>query len=424
MRNLVFLSCFLLSIICQSQNFDTYFVDKTLRIDYIFSGNSENQTISVDQVNELPQWAGRKHNLSNTLLDGNGQITMYNLQSGECIYKNTFSTLFQEWVTTDEAKTITKSFENVFLLPFPKEKVKVEITLRSKDGEYKTKISHLVDPSDILIRKKGYKDITPYSIIHKGKDNVKSINVAIVAEGYKADEMDSFKKYAEETVLQILSYTPFNKYKDNFNFYIVESASKESGLSIPRNGIWKNTAFNSHFDTFYSERYLTTSHIKDLHDALAGIPYEHIIILANTDVYGGGGIFNSYTLTTTGHKDFKPVVVHEFGHSFAGLADEYFYESDVLDNTYEHNIEPWEQNITTLVNFDSKWKDMLALQTPIPTNLSDSTKYKIGVFEGAGYSAKGIYRPTIDCRMKTNTYNKFCPVCQRALERLILFYTK
>ena len=349
---------------------------------------------------------------------------MYNLQSGECIYKNTFSTLFQEWLTTDEAKTISKSFENVFLLPFPKEKARIEVSLNSKSGIYNTTMSHIVDPSDILIHKKGYQDVTPYSIIHQGKENTKTINVVILAEGYKANEMDNFRKYARETVQQILSYEPFNSYKDNFNFYLVESLSKESGLSVPRNGIWKSTAFNSHFDTFYSERYLTTSHVKSIHDALAGIPYEHIIILANTDVYGGGGIFNAYTLTTTGHKDFKPVVVHEFGHSFAGLADEYFYESDVLDNTYEHSIEPWEQNISTLVSFDSKWKDMLLPQTPVPTNLRDSLKYPIGVYEGAGYSAKGIYRPSVDCRMKTNTYDRFCPVCQQAIEQLILFYIK
>ena len=225
MRNLIFFLLVVFPFASQSQEFDTYFVNKTLRIDYIFSGNSEKQAIAVDQLNELPQWAGRKHNLSKSQLEGNGQIAMYDLQSGDCIYKNTFSTLFQEWITTDEAKVITKSFENVFLLPFPKEKTLVEISLRDRYGKYDTKISHIVNPSDILIHKKGYKDITPYSIIHKGKENTKTINVAILAEGYKADEMDRFRKYAEETVQQILSYAPFDKYKDNFNFYVVESPS-------------------------------------------------------------------------------------------------------------------------------------------------------------------------------------------------------
>lgn len=426
MRIILFLLAPLFSLALQSQDFETYFTNKTLRIDYIFSGNSNNQAIAVDELYELPQWAGRKLNLSKNHLEGNGQIAMYSLQSGDCIYKNSFSSLFQEWISTDEAKSTTKSFENVFLLPFPKEKVRIEISLRDRYGEYNTKMEHIVTPSDILIRKKGYKNVLPYSTIQYNdtNDNLQSINVAILAEGYTKEEMSTYKKFAERTVNEILSYKPFNKYKQNFKFHVVESRSNDSGVSVPREAVWKNTAFHSHFDTFYSDRYLTTNKVKDIHDALAGIPYEHIIILANTDVYGGGGIFNSYTLTTTGHSNFEPVVVHEFGHSFAGLADEYFYDNDILDNTYEHSIEPWEQNISTLIDFDSKWKNMLSSKTAIPTNLNDSTQYKIAVYEGAGYSSKNIYRPSIDCRMRTNTYHEFCAVCQRAIEELILFYIK
>ena len=155
---------------------------------------------------------------------------------------------------------------------------------------------------------------------------------------------------------------------------------------------------------------------------MAGIPYEHIIILANTDVYGGGGIYNSYTQTTAHHPMFKPVVVHEFGHSFGGLADEYFYDDDVMTDTYPLDVEPWEQNISTRVNFASKWKDMLPSGTPILTPIAEKKKYPVGVYEGGGYSAKGIYRPAYDCRMKTNEYPEFCPVCQRAIRRMIEFY--
>ena len=155
---------------------------------------------------------------------------------------------------------------------------------------------------------------------------------------------------------------------------------------------------------------------------MAGIHYEHIIILANTDVYGGGGIYNSYTLTTAHHPMFKPVVVHEFGHSFAGLADEYFYENDTMTDTYPLDVEPWEQNISTRVNFSSKWEDLLPAGTPIPTPANKWEKFPIGVYEGGGYSAKGIYRPAHNCRMKTNEYKEFCPVCQRAIRRIIEFY--
>ena len=147
-----------------------------------------------------------------------------------------------------------------------------------------------------------------------------------------------------------------------------------------------------------------------MHDKLCGIPYEHIVILANTDTYGGGGIYNSYTLTTAHHPAFKPVVVHEFGHSFAGLADEYYYDDQYVEFYYPDS-EPWEQNITTLADFESKWKDML-----------DDGKAEL--LEGAGYQSKGVYRPAKDCRMHTNRAEGFCPVCQRALSRVIEFYTE
>ena len=155
---------------------------------------------------------------------------------------------------------------------------------------------------------------------------------------------------------------------------------------------------------------------------MTGVDAEHIIVLANTDTYGGGGIYNSYTLTAAGNEFFEPVVVHEFGHSFGGLADEYFYENDVMSETYQLDVEPWEQNITTLVDFDSKWRDMLEAGTDIPTIPGISTA-KTGVFEGAAYSTKGIYRPADYCRMRTNDVDGFCSVCRRAIERLILYYT-
>ena len=214
--------------------------------------------------------------------------------------------------------------------------------------------------------------------------------------------------------------------KDRFNIVAVACPSKDSGVSIPRKNEWKETAVHSHFDTFYSDRYLTTRSVKTIHNWLTGIPYEHIIILANTDTYGGGGIYNSYTLTTAHHSTFKPVVVHEFGHSFGGLADEYAY-TDEPSPLYPYDIEPWEPNITTLVHFEDKWKDMLPEDFKIPTetlNNASEMNTKVGVFEGAGYTMKGIYRPTMDCRMKTNEAPAFCPVCQRALKRMIEFYTE
>ena len=412
-------------MLTKAQDFEKYFQDKTLRIDYIFGGNKDNQFVVLDQLSQLPQWAGRVHSLSELPLQGNGQINVYDKKTEKHIYTNSFSTLFQEWLDTPEAKNTSKSFENTFLVPYPKDTILVEISFRDKSGNYVKKFTHEVNPNDILIKKKGVRDTTPYTEVSTAKDeNVHhTINVAIVAEGFTAEQISDFQKYANISIEEILSYPAFKPYKDRFRFFIVESPSKDSGVSVPRDNDWKETAVNSHFDTFYSDRYLTTTSIQKLHDLLAGVPYEHIILLANTDVYGGGGIYNSYTLTTTGHKDFRPVVVHEFGHSFAGLADEYFYESDVFSDSYVLKVEPWEQNVTTLVDFSSKWKDLVSSSTPIPTPLSNNSP-SVGVYEGAAYTAHGVYRGSVDCRMKTNTAKDFCPVCERSIQRLIEFYTK
>lgn len=422
-KHLLSLMCLFVTLSLQAQAFSDYFADKTLRIDYIFTGNAAKQEICLDGLSSLPSWAGRKQHLSELPLQGNGQIVMRDKASGTIIYKTSFSSLFQEWLETDEAKAVTKGFENSFLVPYPLRPAEIEITLLDPRRNIRTSMKHIVNPNDILIHQKGTDHITPHKYLLQSGTTEKCIDVAILAEGYTLEEMDTFYKDAAIACESLFSHEPFQSMKKRFNIVAVASPSEDSGVSVPRLGEWKRTAFNSHFSTFYSDRYLTTSRVKSIHDALAGIPYEHVIILANTEEYGGGGIYNSYTLTTAHHPKFRPVVVHEFGHSFGGLADEYFYDDDVMTDTYPLDIEPWEQNISTRVNFASKWEDMLVKGTPIPTPTSEKVKYPIGVYEGGGYSAKGIYRPADNCRMRTNEYPAFCPVCQRAVRRIIDFYT-
>lgn len=422
-KHLLSLMCLFVTLSLQAQAFSDYFADKTLRIDYIFTGNAAKQEICLDGLSSLPSWAGRKQHLSELPLQGNGQIVMRDKASGTIIYKTSFSSLFQEWLETDEAKAVTKGFENSFLVPYPLRPAEIEITLLDPRRNIRTSMKHIVNPNDILIHQKGTDHITPHKYLLQSGTAEKCIDVAILAEGYTLEEMDTFYKDAAIACESLFSHEPFQSMKKRFNIVAVASPSEDSGVSVPRLGEWKRTAFNSHFSTFYSDRYLTTSRVKSIHDALAGIPYEHVIILANTEEYGGGGIYNSYTLTTAHHPKFRPVVVHEFGHSFGGLADEYFYDDDVMTDTYPLDIEPWEQNISTRVNFASKWEDMLVKGTPVPTPTSEKVKYPIGVYEGGGYSAKGIYRPADNCRMRTNEYPAFCPVCQRAVRRIIDFYT-
>lgn len=383
--------------------------EQTLRVDYMFSGTDKSVEISLDEMSRFDGWAGRRNNLKEVPVRGNGQICMTDAQTGDTLYRMSFSTLFQEWQTTEEATKVRKSFENVFLLPMPSVKARVNVHLYDFFGNIVASLNHEVDPSDVLIR-----NLRPEAPEHryllKNGTSEEKIDVAIVAEGYTAEEMSTFYADAQTAMEAILMHEPFGTYKDRFNFVAVALESQDSGVSVPGQREWKNTALKAHFDTFYMDRYLTTLRLKNMHDRLCGIPYEHIIILANTDTYGGGGIYNSYTLTTAHHPAFKPVVVHEFGHSFAGLADEYFYDDQYVEYYYP-GTEPWEQNITTLADFESKWKDML-----------DAGEAEL--LEGAGYQSKGVYRPADDCRMRTNRPDHFCPVCQRAIARIIEFYTK
>ena len=381
--------------------------DLTLRVDYMFSGTDKSVEISLDELSRFDGWAGRRTNLTEVPVRGNGQICMTDVQTGDTLYRMSFSTLFQEWQTTEEATKVRKSFENVFLLPMPTTKAKVNVHLYDFFGNIVASLNHIVDPSDILIRQ--LKPVTPeHRYLLKSGTPQEKIDVAIVAEGYTAEEMDMFYADAQIAMEAILKHEPFGQYKDRFNFVAVGLESHDSGVSVPGEGEWKDTALKAHFNTFYMDRYLTTLRLKNMHDKLCGVPYEHIVILANTDTYGGGGIYNSYTLTTAHHPAFKPVVVHEFGHSFAGLADEYYYDDQYVEYYYP-GTEPWEQNITTLADFGSKWKDML-----------DAGEAEL--LEGAGYQSKGVYRPAKDCRMHTNRPDSFCPVCQRAIARIIEFY--
>ena len=423
-KHILFLLCLIAVSSTRAQVFADHFADKTLRVDYIFNGNASGQAICLDGLSALPTWAGRKHHLAELPLQGNGQIVMRNAASGKTIYTTSFSSLFQEWLETDEARNVTKGFENTFLLPYPLQPVEIEITLLDPRRNVRESMKHIVHPNDVLIEQKGNSHITPHKYLLHNDSPEKCIDVAILAEGYTLQEMQTFYEDADIACKSIFDHEPFKSMKKRFNVVAVASPSTDSGVSVPRLNEWKHTAFGSHFSTFYSDRYLTTSRVKAIHDALAGIPYEHIIILANTEEYGGGGIYNSYTLTTAHHPMFRPVVVHEFGHSFGGLADEYFYDNDVMTDTYPLDIEPWEQNISTQVDFAAKWKDMLSENTPVPTPAEVSENYPTGVYEGGGYSAKGIFRPAENCRMRTNEYPAFCPVCQRALRRIIEFYTE
>ena len=409
-----------------AQDFDAKFEDATLRLDYTFMGNATEQHIAIAELSSSPNWYGRRINLDNVPLMGNGDLTLYDSATNEVIYKTSFSSLFQEWITTPEALTVTKSFEFTLLVPMPKAATTAQLVLRDNTGKESVH-TFSINPGDVLIRDNSKIEPLPYKYVHKGGDSKECIDVVILAEGYTSKEMKLFMKDAEITAKEILSYEPFKSHSDKFNFIAVMSPSADSNVSVPQEEAWRTTAVGSNFMTFYMARYLTSSNVYAMYDLATNIPCEHFVILANTDTYGGGGIYNSYTLTTAHHKDFRPVVVHEFGHSFAGLGDEYFYDNDD-DNDNMHSLkhEPWEPNITTMVDFDSKWADMIEEGIEIPTAVTPerTANYVVGAYEGGGYLSKGIFRPTDVCRMRNNTAERFCPVCERAIERVILHQAK
>lgn len=397
----------------RAQAFDDYFEDRTLRLDYIFAGDNRSQHIYLEQALSTSRWAGRKSRLTEVPLAGNGQLRVKDHKTGQLLYVHTFSTLFQEWQATEEATRLQKAFQTSYNVPMPKRPVDVTVTLTDFHGKVVGEMTHPVDPKDILIRPVGDNGI-PFRYIWSADsvpDLTGAIDLAIVAEGYTAAEQDKFYADCQRAVDALFAHEPFTTLKNRFNVVAVAAPSQDSGPSIPRKGHWSRTPVGVHYDTFYSDRYLMTQDIHRLYDVLSGVPFEHIIVLVNSGVYGGGGIYNQLLVATSDHRTFSQVLVHEFGHSYAGLGDEYYYD-DGYETIYPADTEPWEPNLTTKVDFQSKWADML----PDPSG-------RLGLFEGGGYQSKGVWRPSEDCRMKTNESPDFCPVCSRAIIRITDFYT-
>ena len=440
-RLLLFAIGLIAAVAAQAQDFNTYFQDSTLRLDYVFCGDAHHQAIYLERAYKTSVWAGRKTNLAEPLLRGNGQVRVCDPETNQVLYSNSFSTLFQEWQSYEEATQVQKAFENCIQVPFPKVPVRIEVELTDNHNVVSSSIKHIIRPDDILICHLN-DNAHERRLVH-GDGNVQgAIDIVILSDAYAADEKEKFFADAARAARAMFSHEPFASNADKFNMTAVFAPSQESGVSRPGKGIWHNTAADSHFDTFYMDRYLTSPSMRKIYDHIGTVPFEHIILLVNTPIYGGGGIYNSITIMGSDHPTFKNVLVHEFGHAFGGLGDEYAY-GDLEEPMYPADTEPWEPNLTTLVNFDSKWKDLLPAGCPIPTPLDAieaqdvrriwhtltqeqkaSLNLKVGVYEGAGYQLKGVYRPVQECRMRINECEEFCPVCSRAIVNMINYYTE
>jgi hypothetical protein len=403
--------------------FDKYFINKVLRFDFMLAGNNVKTAVYPVEMKEEPFWAGSANNLIDPFSYGNLKYELFDLKDNTLIYSRGFSTLYQEWQTTAEAKNIERSFYEVATMPFPINKVRFILRMRQRNGSFKKLYETVIDPTDYFIRKE--KPVNAgFSKIHDAGDPMECFDLAFIAEGYKSSEMEKFKDDVKKLADALFNEPPFSGYKNKINIWAVEAVSEESGTDIPGEKLYVNTVLNSSFYTFDLDRYLTTTDIKSVNDYAATVPHDNIVVLINTSRYGGGGIYNYYSGTSADNKLSSKVFMHELGHGFAGLGDEYYSSSVAYEEFYPLKVEPWEPNITTMVDFGSKWEKLVAKGVPIPTPAEERYTEVTGVFEGGGYSAKGIYRPEMDCRMKSNNPKGFCTVCRNAIKEMLDFYTR
>ena len=400
--------------------YDKYFTDNQLRIDYYLYGNSETVSYALDKLVKEPKWGGPRIHLIDDMGYGKYFVEVSLPNSDVILYSHSYCLLFGEWQTSKEATKISKGFHESVVIPFPKETVEVKFYARDEKGVFTKQMTLSVDPTDYFIKPA---PVLPYAIynVYGNYPVENAVDIVLLPDGYTEQEMGKFINDCQFFVKSLFSYAPYDSYQDRFNVRAVMVPSQDSDITMPGDKLYRNTALSCSFWTFDSERYCMTYDNETMKTLAGQVPYDQIYILANTKKYGGGGIFNSYCVSTTGNSYSSDVIIHEFGHGFAGLADEYAYEG--TDN-YNTQIEPWEPNITTLVNFEAKWKDMIGKKTPVPTPAEKKYENTVGVYEGAGYQMHDIYRPMMDCLMNTFNGKKFCPVCERAIEYMILHYTE
>jgi len=423
MKNFLVYFLLYLSLSTAYAGFENHFEARSLRIDYVHAGDYQNEWFALDELLVEPFWGGSQTNLIDTFNYGQHRVEVRDAVSGNLLYSRGYNSLFAEWQTTTEAKMITRSFTESVVVPFPRSAVTVTLLSRYRSGEFKVHLEIEVDPKDYFI-KPIQRNRFPVADIVINAPAAKAVDIVLLPEGYTTDELEKFVADSRKFAAALFAFHPFDSLRNKFNIRAVLASSTESGLDIPADSVWKNTVLSASFYTFDSERYCMTFDHKSVRDLASNAPYDQIYILTNTEKYGGGGIFNFYSLSSIDNRFSAAILVHEFGHGFAGLGDEYYTSSTAYNEFYNLEIEPWEPNLTTLVDFDRKWKHLLDTDTPVPTPPDSLYMSKTGVFEGGGYVAKGVYRPAYDCLMHSFSGNRFCAACVEAISNMVLFYSE
>jgi hypothetical protein len=442
----------------------------TIRLDYYHTGDANREIFSLDRyvVEPLP-WSGNPRRPIDDTNLGKYLFEVHDRATNRLLYSRGFSSIYGEWETTGEAKTLSRTFSESVRFPDPAGPAQLLFKKRDGQNDFREVWAVNYDPKSIFIdRAKPALDPGPVIEIGQHGDSAFKVDFLILGDGYTAAERGKCEQDARRLSAVLFETSPFKERRSDFNVRALCPAAAESGVSRPSAGIWRSSPLGSTYDTFGVERYMLTFENKKMRELASFAPYEFVEILVNSETYGGGGIFGLYSTVAAGSLWAPYVFVHEFGHHIAGLADEY-YTSDVAYLPPASKVEPWEPNVTALLDPERlKWKALVSAGTPIPTPWDEAAfnayereaqnrrrqlrqegrteseidalfreeerheqetfaaeKYagKVGAFEGANYEAKGYYRPELNCIMFTRA-KAFCRVCQAAIERVIDLYTK
>ncbi|MDR3047332.1 MAG: IgA Peptidase M64, partial [Bacteroidales bacterium] len=415
------ISVLLVNFTAFSQNFDTYFLDKTLRINYLHIGNATEESFKVESFSAGSEWYGTRASLIEPHQYGHILFQVYDEATNALIFSKSYSSLFMEYKTTARAEKETGFFEECVLLPFPKQTIRYTFTSLSQTLEAKELLSGTFNPktATVIPFKQEYKMVDLYV---KGNSK-KSLDLLFIPDGYSKKDKKLLKTDMERFASYITNCSPYKDNLDRLNIRYIECYSEESGVSDPNLNIKKNTILNSSYNTIDLDRYLMCLNVWKLHEIADDAPYDIIAIICNSKKYGGGGIYNFYASVNSDDKNSDYVIIHELGHTMVGLADEYYTSEVSVQNFYPETVEPLEPNLTTLVNFESKWKSFVGKNIPIPTPNTAEFAKVTGAFEGGGYVSEGVYRPAQTCSMKDIIYNKFCPVCTYAFFKTFEYYS-
>jgi hypothetical protein len=408
--------------------YDTYFTDEALRVDLIYTGTVGAGVYGIDEVVVEPIWPGTRVHLIDPTQNGKYRFRVFDQATGVEIFSRGYCTLMGEWLLTDEAKRgVYRSMPESVRFPFPKAPVSVVLESRDEKTGAFARVQKLdIDSRAYRFSREKVYDFDVIDLSNGDRDPSRTVDVVIVPDGYTHREAEKMQADAQRFADAILGHAPFDDYADRIAVRLVRAFSRESGVDEPRKGIFRDTVVGTTFDTFGSPRYLTTSQMKRLRQVAALAPYDTVLIMVNTNRYGGGGIYGAFSIFPSDNDYDEYILIHEFGHGLAGLADEYYTSPTGYDDDfYREGVEPWEPNVTCETAPDRiKWRSHITPGVPIPTPDEAAYDDVVGLFEGAGYRATGLYRPTRDSRMLSKGLEPFGPVNRAAIERMIHYYTE